>query len=57
MNKTITIPVQIYELLRRESEKLQKLEAGGVDNWEWYGDCLGGWEPYEYKDGDEMETF
>lgn len=23
-----------------DSEMLAALESGGVDNWEWYGDCL-----------------
>lgn len=26
--------------LRRDSAKLAALEAGGVDNWEWYSDSL-----------------
>lgn len=26
--------------VQRDLEKLAALEAGGVDNWEWYGDSL-----------------
>jgi len=30
---------RVKELLKKE-RKLQALEAGGVDNWEWYGESL-----------------
>ena len=33
---------RMKELLRAEA-KLNALEAGGVDNWEWYGESLKGW--------------
>lgn len=29
-----------YESLIRSRDKLQGLEAGGVDNWEWYSESL-----------------
>jgi len=32
-------PKRLKELERSEA-KLNALEAGGVDNWEWYGDAL-----------------
>lgn len=34
----IRVP-RLAELLRNEAELLA-LQAGGVDNWEWYGDCF-----------------
>jgi hypothetical protein len=37
---TITITQKEYEELRKDSRKLAALEAGGVDNWEWYGESL-----------------
>lgn len=30
---------EVEKLLRRDA-RLSALEAGGVDNWEWYGDSL-----------------
>jgi len=30
---------RLAELLRNEI-RLLALEAGGVDNWDWYGDCF-----------------
>lgn len=32
-----------YEKLQREVAKLRALEAGGVDNWEWYDESLKEW--------------
>lgn len=29
--------------LKRAQSKLEALEAGGVDNWEWYGESLKDW--------------
>ncbi len=38
--KYVRIRVQrLAELLRNEA-KLLALEAGGVDNWDWYGECF-----------------
>ncbi len=34
--ETVTISKEKYEQLLRDSELLAALEAGGVDNWEWY---------------------
>jgi len=40
-----------YEKLKRDQEKLEALEAGGVDNWEFYGEALKEWEAkYELKE-------
>lgn len=39
-NNTVVIPMERYlELLKAEAE-LDKLHAGGVDNWEWYEESL-----------------
>jgi hypothetical protein len=35
-NTTVEITVHEYESLKADSEKLAKLEAAGVDNWEGY---------------------
>lgn len=38
--KYVRVKVQrLAELLRSET-RLLALEAGGVDNWDWYGDCF-----------------
>lgn len=43
----VTISKEEYEQLKRDSYKLACLEAGGVDNWEWYGESLQVyWEKY-----------
>ena len=42
----IKISPSEYRSLLKDAEKLARLEAGGVDNWEWYGDSL-------YPDGEE----
>jgi hypothetical protein len=39
-----------YEYLLRNARKLQALENGGVDNWEWYGESL-----REFWEEDENE--
>lgn len=38
--------------LERKVAKLEALESGGVDNWEWYGESLKGWR----KENEEEET-
>ena len=38
--KTITIPVEEYIGLLVDSERLGRLECGGIDNWEWYSESL-----------------
>ena len=37
---TVTISIKAYNELINRSRILDALEAGGVDNWEWYGDSL-----------------
>lgn len=38
--ETITITKSEYKELTRARQKLSALMAGGVDNWEWYGEAL-----------------
>lgn len=40
---------RMKELLRAEA-KLNALEAGGVDNWEWYGEALKGYHAENERD-------
>lgn len=39
-NMEISIPFAEYRRLIRRDAELSALEAGGVDNWEWYSDSL-----------------
>ena len=36
----ITITKKEYLMLRIQNEILNRLDAGGVDNWEWYGESM-----------------
>jgi hypothetical protein len=36
----ITIPLSEYRTLLKAQVKIKLLRAGGVDNWEWYGEAL-----------------
>lgn len=36
----ITISKKRYDELVDQEEMLEALQAGGVDNWEWYGESL-----------------
>jgi hypothetical protein len=38
--ETVTIPKEEYEDLIRSKKILDALYAGGVDNWDWYGQSL-----------------
>ena len=40
MEGNVKISKAEYLSLRLSVEKLAMLEAGGVDNWEWYGESL-----------------
>lgn len=40
MDGTVTISKDEYLSLRKAELTLNLLEAGGVDNWEWYGESL-----------------
>jgi len=39
-NDLVTITVKELVQLKVDSMRLNFLEAGGVDNWEWYGEAL-----------------
>ena len=41
-DETVTITVEEYNSLKKDRAILRALEAGGVDNWEWYEDSLAG---------------
>ena len=38
--EAIIIPKNKFANLLRDSDKLRRLEYGGVDNWDWYGESL-----------------
>ena len=38
--EAIIIPKNEFASLLRDSDKLRRLEYGGVDNWDWYGESL-----------------
>lgn len=40
MDTDVTISMTEYDELIRRSDILAALEAGGVDNWTWYGESL-----------------
>lgn len=49
--KMVTITETEYNRLTRVDRMMNALEAGGVDNWEWYGDSLADfWEEEEEAD-------
>lgn len=54
MIETIEISKLEYFNLRLDSEKLLRLENGGVDNWDWYGESIYGEDTNE-KDWDSFE--
>ena len=43
MEDNVEITKSEYNRMQREIAKLNALEAGGVDNWEWYSDSLAEW--------------
>ena len=48
----ITITKREYRELLKDSEKLSRLEAGGVDNWDWYGASL-----HHVEDEEPLDEF
>lgn len=53
MKKYIVPEDRLRELIEAE-ERLCALEAGGVDNWSWYGDSLSDYlKEYNYEEFDE----
>lgn len=43
--EAIIIPKNEFASLLRDSDKLSRLECGGVDNWDWYGESLNDEDP------------
>lgn len=44
MEEQYLIDKSTLEFLLKSSKKLQALESGGVDNWEWCGECISEFE-------------
>lgn len=51
MNETITIEKKRYEELLDIEHRMICLENGGVDNWDWYGECM-----RQYREEKEKEA-
>lgn len=52
-SETVTIPKCSYDALVKRDEMLAALEAGGVDNWDWYSDSLKDfWKKYGEDEDD-----
>ena len=43
--EAIIIPKNEFADLLRDSDKLNRLECGGVDNWDWYDESLNNEDP------------
>ena len=43
MSDKITISASEYKKMQRDIAKLNALERGGVDNWEWFSESLSDW--------------
>ena len=52
--EAIIIPKNEFASLLRDSDKLRRLEYGGVDNWEWYGEALNDEEDLSYDEIQDM---
>ena len=50
----IIIPKNEFASLLRDSDKLSRLEYGGVDNWEWYNEALNDEEDLSYDEIQDM---
>lgn len=51
----VTVTRKEYDKMQRELSKLAALEAGGVDNWEWYDESLSDW--FKENEVDELVTW
>jgi hypothetical protein len=40
MKRRVILPIERYIELLKDEEGLRRLDAGGVDNWDWYGASL-----------------
>lgn len=56
MIDTIEITKLEYYSLLETAERLSRLEAGGVDNWHYYGDAIYGEDNEESMDAWEERT-
>ena len=52
--KAVIIPKNELASLLRDSDKLHRLECGGVDNWEWYSEALNDEEDLSYDEIQDM---
>ena len=52
--KAVIIPKEELASLLRDSDKLHRLECGGVDNWEWYSEALNDEEDLSYDEIQDM---
>ena len=52
--EAIIIPKNEFASLLRDSDKLRRVEYGGVDNWEWYGESLYNDEDSFYEEIQDM---
>lgn len=52
--EAVIIPKNKFANLLRDSDKLYRLECGGVDNWEWYGESLNDDEDSSYEEIQDM---
>jgi len=55
MDGKITITKKEYLRLQIESERLNRLEFGGVDNWDWYDASMNPDDRPDMEDFEEME--
>ena len=52
--EAIIIPKNEFASLLRDSDRLRRLEYGGIDNWEWYGESLNAETDPSYKEIQDM---
>ena len=52
--EAIIIPKNEFASLLRDSDKLRRLEYGGVENWEWYSESLYSDEDSFYEEIQDM---
>ena len=52
--EAVIIPKNEFASLLRDSDKLRRLEYGGVDNWEWYSESLYSDEDSFYEEIQDM---
>ena len=52
--EAIIIPKNEFASLLRDSDRLRRLEYGGIDNWEWYGEVLNDKKDLSYDEIQDM---